>query len=60
MKIKKELFNQFSKTFDNFDRIAQCLYEIAIVSAGRNDDVVSGIIEDCIKDLEKQNEKITF
>jgi hypothetical protein len=60
MQIEKEMFRRFTKTFDNFDRIAQCLYEIAIVSAGRNDNIVSGIIEDCIKDLEKQNEKTTF
>lgn len=54
MQIKKEMFRRFTKTFDNFDRIAQCLYEIAIVSAGRNDNILGGIIEDCIKDLEKQ------
>lgn len=55
--IKRALFNNYDRTYKNFDRVMQCLYDITIFCAGRKDFVLGGIIEDCLKDLEKVEEK---
>ena len=52
MEIKKETFRQYERTYKNFDRIMECLYDITIFCAGRSDFVIAGIIEDCLNDLE--------
>lgn len=51
--IKKELFKQYDRTYKNFDRVMECLYDITLFCAGRKDYVIAGIIEDCLNDLEK-------
>lgn len=51
--IKKELFKQYDRTYKNFDRLMECLYDITLFCAGRKDYVIAGIIEDCLNDLEK-------
>ena len=55
MEIKKEIFRQYERSYKNFDRVMECLYDITIFCAGRSDFVLAGIIEDCLKDLEVQN-----
>lgn len=57
--IKKELFKQYKRTYENFDRVMECLYDITLFCKGRRDYVIGGIIEDCLNDLEKANNKIS-
>ena len=56
IEIKKKLFEQYTRTYNNFDRVMQCLYDIAIFCAGRKDYILGGIIEDCLNDLERKEE----
>lgn len=56
-KINKEVFKQYARTYENFDRVMECLYDITLFCAGRRDYVMGGIIEDCLKDLEVNNGK---
>lgn len=56
-KINKEVFKQYARTYKNFDRVMECLYDITLFCAGRRDYVMGGIIEDCLKDLEVNNGK---
>lgn len=51
--IKRKLFNQYKRTYENFDRVMECLYDIAIFSAARKDYLLGGIIKDCLNDLKK-------
>lgn len=55
--IRRTLFNNYDRTYKNFDRVMQCLYDISIFCAARKDFVLGGIIEDCLNDLEKVGKK---
>ena len=56
LEITRELFKQYTRTYDNFDKLLQCLYDITIFCKGQNNQVITGMIEDCLNSLEFKDE----
>lgn len=55
LQITRELFKQYTRTYDNFDKLMQCLYDITIFCKGQGNYTIAGIIEDCLNSLEVKN-----
>lgn len=54
--MKNLLFNQYQRTYKNFDRCMKCFIDILIFCKAKGDYTIAGLIEDCLKDLEVQND----
>lgn len=54
LEFTRSIFNEYTRTYDNFDKLMQCLYDITLFCKGRKDYIIAGIIEDCLNSLEKK------
>ena len=50
--LKEKLQREYTRTYNNFDRLMRCLEEILIYCRAKKDSVLSEIISDCLNDLQ--------